>query len=296
MMRVLLRGFVRSALKPVLGPRVSVKFQRRWLHGLALTLPAPRGTRRQPIRMDGVAGERVGRDDTASDRVVLYLHGGGYCVGTPYGFRAITGHLARHAEAVVYAPDYRLAPEHPHPAALNDALCAYRWLLAQHFAPQSIAFAGDSAGGGLALATAIAARDSGLPLPATLALISPWVDLAGRGETMTTHVARDPMLAPAGLARWGAAYLGGRAADDPACSPLFADLRGLPPMLLQVGSEEILLSDARRLAERARAAGVEVTLREFEGLWHDFHLHAGMLKDSTAALIEMAQFLRGGHP
>lgn len=291
-MRGLLRGFVRIALKPVFRPQVSIAFQRRWLRGLAATSPAPPGTRRAPVDMNGVPAERVSRDDTASDRAILYLHGGGYCVGTPHGYRLITGHLAKHAGAVVYAPDYRLAPEHPHPAALDDALKAYRWLLAQGVAPQSIALAGDSAGGGLALATVVAARDAGLPLPAALALISPWVDLAGRGETMKTHRQRDPMLSSEGLQRWARAYLGDLPAEHPPCSPLYAELRELPPMLIQVGSEEVLLSDSHRLQEKAVAAGVDATLREFDGLWHEFHLHAGMLRESTTALVEMAQFLK----
>ncbi|MDP9139888.1 MAG: alpha/beta hydrolase [Pseudomonadota bacterium] len=220
---------------------------------------------------------------------ILYLHGGGYNIGSARGYRVITGRFARAAQTSVYTPDYRLAPEHPHPAALEDAVAAYRWLGEQGV--RRIALAGDSAGGGLALATALALRDAGDPMPIALALISPWTDLAAYGETIKTHAARDPSQSPDGLARWARNYANGLPLEHPLCSPLYADLRGLPPILVHVGSEEIVLSDSLRLRDRASAAGVDIQIREFEGLWHDFQLHAGMLAEAEESLKELAQFL-----
>lgn len=289
MLKGILKGVVRMGLKPVLRPGVSVTFQRRWVGGLTATMLPPRGTRASALNMDGVPGERVTVGEAADGIAVLYLHGGGYCVGSPPGYRVITGRLAKNSGAAAYVPDYRLAPEHPHPAALDDALRACRWLRKQ--GASRVAFAGDSAGAGLALATALKLRDAGESLPVALALISPWVDLAARGESMRTHAQRDPMLSPEGLARWAREYLGDLPADHPFCSPLYADLRGLPPMLIQVGSEEVALSDAQRLHERAGNAGVDAQLHEFPGLWHDFQLHAGLLGESDAALAELGAFL-----
>lgn len=286
----LLRGALRGALKPILGPRVSIALQRRWLRATAVATATPRGTRRCRVAMNHLSAELSESNQPDSSRAILYLHGGGYCIGSAYASRPITGGLAKLTGAQVYAPDYRLAPEHPHPAAVDDALAAYCWLLAQGIAPQSIALAGDSAGGGLVLATTLAARDAGLPLPAALALISPWVDLACSGETLTTHAARDPMLTPQGLRRWATAYCGTQSPAQPACSPLFADLQGLPPLLIQAGSEEILLSDARRLQQKALAAKVNATLHEYAGLWHNFQLHAGLLRPSDAAIAQIAAF------
>jgi len=221
---------------------------------------------------------------------LLYLHGGGYCIGSARTCRSITGHLAKVTGATVYAPEYRLAPEHPHPAALEDAVSSYRALLGQGIAPESIAISGDSAGAGLSVATAVALRDAGLPLPAALVLISPWVDLTCTGDSHAIVGSRDPLLTTVGVKRWAADYLGERSAQDPACSPLFADLRSLPPMLIQVGSEEIVLADSTRLHERATAAGVAAELHEYPGLWHDFQMYAGMLRESDEAMKEIASF------
>jgi len=290
MLKTILSGVVRVGIKPVLRPSFPVSFQRRWVNGLTSMLPAPRRTRASVQPMNGVTAERVTVGKPADALAILYLHGGGYCIGSPRGYRVITGRFARSAGVAVFTPDYRLAPEHPHPAALDDAICAYRWLRQQGL--RHIAIAGDSAGAGLTLATAIALRDAGEPMPVALALISPWLDLAGQGETFKTHVQRDPSQSPNALARWAQAYANGLPLDHPLCSPLYADLTGLPPIRIHVGSEEILLSDSLRLRERAIAAGVDIQLREFEGLWHDFQLHAGMLKDADVSLAELGGFLR----
>jgi acetyl esterase/lipase len=242
--------------------------------------------------MGGVRGEQVTGKLPRLKHAVLYLHGGGYCIGSPYSYRILTGSIARQTGIPVYAPDYRLAPEHPHPAALEDALAAYRWLIADGYLPQCIAVVGDSAGAGLTVALCLALRNEHERLPAAIALLSPWLDLAGRGESFDQLAERDPVLSPEGLKRWARDYLGELPADHPLCSPLYAELTGLPPMLIHVGSEEIVLSDSTRFAERARKAGVSVQLHQYQGLWHDFQLHLGVLRESGAAVKEIAKFVR----
>lgn len=241
--------------------------------------------------MGGVPAERV-TVGAPGDNVVLYLHGGAYVFGSPATHRSITGHLARAAGATVFSPDYRLAPEHPCPAAVEDATCAYRWLLEQGVPAQRIIIAGDSAGGGLTVATAVSLRDAGTRLPAGLVALSPWVDMTGSGESVARIGRADPMLSESGLHDSARIYLAGRDAEDPVASPLYADLSGLPPLYIQVGSDEILYSDAERLAERAREAGVAVTQKTFHNYWHVFQLHAGALPAATAAVQAMADFAR----
>lgn len=287
----LFRGLDRVFIKPVFSPRMPPWLKRRWINAFSTVNLTPRGTRIAALDMDGVPAERVTVGE-AGDGVVLYLHGGGYVFGSPATHRSITAHLARDAAATVYAPDYRLAPESPFPAALEDATRAYRWLLDQGIATERIVIAGDSAGGGLALATALSLRDAGTPLPAGLLVIAPWVDLTGSGESVHRIGRSDPMLQVPGLADGARLYLAGGDPETPLASPLFADLSGLPPLYIQVGSDEILYSDATRLAERAREAGVAVTDKTYRGLWHLFQVHAGALPVATAAVGELAAFAR----
>jgi cation diffusion facilitator CzcD-associated flavoprotein CzcO/acetyl esterase/lipase len=223
---------------------------------------------------------------------VLYLHGGGYCVLSPELYRSLTASLALAAGCPVHAVRYRLAPEHPHPAALDDALAAYRSLLATGLDPRRVAVAGDSAGAGLAVALAVRLRDAGEPLPAALGLISPWLDLALQGPSIVERAAVDPLLNAPWLRRCARDYAGGRPVDDPAISPLHADLRGLPPVLVQAGADDIVVSDAERFVERARRAGVDASLQRFDGLWHDFQLLAGVLAPARDALDRLGAFLR----
>lgn len=292
-MQKILRGVVRGCLKPVFALPLPLGFQRAWVRMFTALVFPPRGTQIEPLQMGPVPAERVHNRDATGAGAILYLHGGAYVLGSPKTHRALTSHLAKAARASVYVIDYRLAPEHPHPAALEDALTAYRWLLDQGMAPRNISLSGDSAGGGLALATALAIRDAGLPAPGALALISPWTDLTLSGESNRRNAVIDPMLHHTWAATSATQYCGTLPHDHPACSPLFADLRNLPRMLIQVGSDEIVLSDSERLAEKARAAGVDVRLHRFDGLWHVFQLHAGMMKASNQAIDEIAEFLNG---
>ena len=287
----LLRGLLRITLRPFLGPPFPVFFQRVWLR-LASTVNAPsRAAEMLRLDIEGMPSLRARPHGGDTERTILYLHGGGYCVGSWQSHWGPITHLAVAANAQVYAPNYRLAPEHPYPAALQDALAAYRWLLATGLSPSRIALAGDSAGGGLALATAIAIRDSDLPAPLALALISPWVDLRGDTPSMTKNVRIDPMLRPGWSRACSAMYLDGRDPGDPGCSPLFASHQGLPSILIQTGSDEIIFDDSIRLDASCREAGGDVTLQVFDGLWHDFQTHAGILEEADQAMEKIAAFL-----
>jgi acetyl esterase/lipase len=290
--RGFIRGLVRITLKPFIRPPFAFGFQRLWVRLAAILSRVDGRAARAKIEVEGMPTLRAQPGRRDPETTVLYLHGGGYCWGSWGTHASLITHLAIAADTVVYAPNYRLAPEHPHPAGLEDALAAYEWLLAQGVSPGALTIAGDSAGGGLTLALALAIRDRGLPMPASIVLISPWVDMRGDSRSMREKASVDPMLSPSGIHRCSAAYCGGRDPDDPGCSPLFADLVALPPMLIQVGTDEILLDDSTRLAERCREAGVDVTLKVFEGLWHDFQIHVGMMKESDEAIGEIAEFLR----
>ena len=286
-----LRAGVRALLRPVLDPRVPPRLQRSWTELLAMVDRIPRGTLRYEVDMGGVPALRIQNVAGSGGIAILYLHGGGYVIGSPRIQSVIAAHLARASGATVYTLDYRLAPEHPFPAALEDAQTAYEWLLDRGADPERIAFVGDSAGGGLALAVAVRAREAKSPPPGALALISPWVDLTLSGESIESKAAVEPMMTREWLASCASLYLDGTSPDDPQASPLFADLHGLPPTLVQVGSDEIILSDAERVTERLSAAGVGVSLSRFNGMWHDFHLHAGALRAADRAIEEVAKFL-----
>lgn len=255
---------------------------------------APRGTAFVPATCGGIRGEWVcARGHGQAPLVILYLHGGGYVSGSPSSHRAVTGHLAARCDARVFAADYRLAPEHPFPAALDDALAAYRGLLAEGVDPGNVVIAGDSAGGGLSVATALRLRELALPLPRALVLFSPWTDLGLRHLLLE---ADEVLLSLPWLHEGARAYLGTRDAGHPLVSPVVAQLHGLPPTLIQVGTDEILLADSRRLHERLVAAGVVTCLEEYPRRWHVFHLFAGILADADRAIDASAGFIRAVGP
>ena len=286
-MRQFLYWQIRLLLRPFLAPWVPLGLQRFWSKVAALSTKGPPGFCIEEL---GGGLHKLTTSASSPDRAVLYLHGGAFVLGGLGSHAKLAGQIAHAGGATAYFCDYRLAPEHPYPAALDDALAACRWLLDQGM--KNIALAGDSAGGGLALAAALAIRDAKLPMPCALVLLSPFVDLALSGESHHTHKARDPMLRRAWLEFGAQCYAKGEPNNSPLISPLFGDLRGLPPILTHVGSEEILLSDSQRLAERTLAAGVKTQLKVFEGMWHDFHAHAGALPESAQALEEVGEFLK----
>ncbi|AXQ31312.1 alpha/beta hydrolase [Solimonas sp. K1W22B-7] len=287
--RSVLRLLVRLTLKPVLGPSVPVRMQRRLLKAAGIATRVPREVKVTPRMLGAAPGETLQLEGAAAQgAAILFLHGGGYCVGSLDSHRPLSATLAKASGLTVFALDYRLAPEHPYPAALNDAVAAYRTLLDEGH--ERIFLAGDSAGGGLALATALSLRDAGLPAPPALLLISPWTDLGCSGATMVSHAAHDPMLSQPGLQRWAAAYVGRVPTDHPLCSPLFADLRGLSPILIQSGSDEVLLDDTLRIEKALQQAKVPVTLQVYPGLWHDFHLQAGVMREADEAIGKLAAF------
>jgi monoterpene epsilon-lactone hydrolase len=226
------------------------------------------------------------------DAAVLYLHGGGYVIGSPRSHRHLAAAIGVAAKSHVLLPDYRLAPEHPFPAAVDDAVAAYRWLLDRRIAPARIVIAGDSAGGGLTVATLLALRDAGMPLPAAGVCISPWIDLTCGGGSYTTRAEADPIVKRASVGDMATAYLAGKDPKTPLASPLFADLRGLPPLLIQVGDAEVLLDDAVQLAECARKAGVDATLDVQDAMIHVWHWFFPMLDEGQAAIDRIGDFVR----
>jgi phosphinothricin tripeptide acetyl hydrolase len=264
---------------------------RKNMEALAAAMPAPAGAVLTPVDANGVPAEWTVAGGARDDVAIVYLHGGGYAMGSLNTHRGHCTRLSRAARARVLSVDYRLGPEHPHPAAVEDAIAAVRFVRDCGFAPERIAVAGDSAGGGLTLATLVALRDAGDPAPAAGLCISPWTDLALTGGSVQTKAAEDPMVRAADLRLMAAAYLAGRDPRTPLASPLYADLAGLPPLLLQVGSAEILLDDAVRAAERAREAGVEVSLRIWQDMFHVWPAFADILPEGRAAVDEMAAFL-----
>jgi phosphinothricin tripeptide acetyl hydrolase len=254
-------------------------------------VPRPERVAITPVLANGVPAEWTVADGARDDVAIVYLHGGGYVMGSLNTHRGLCARLSRVARGRVLSVDYRLGPEHPHPAAVEDAVAAVRFVRESGVAPGRTAVAGDSAGGGLTLATLVALRDAGDPTPAAGLCISPWTDLVLTGDSIATKAEQDPMVRAADLQRMADAYLAGRDAKTPLASPLYADLTGLPPLLLQVGSAEILLDDAVRIAARARAAGVAAELRVWPDMIHVWHAFADLLPEGSEAVDEMAAFL-----
>jgi acetyl esterase/lipase len=223
---------------------------------------------------------------------VLYLHGGGYCLGSLASHRALVARLSAEAKARVLSVDYRLAPEHPYPAAVDDAVAAYRWLLSEGVAADRIAIAGDSAGGGLTLATLLALKDAGDALPAAAVPLSPWTDLEGTGESVRTRAAVDLMIQADRLKESADLYANGVDLREPRLSPLHGDYTGLPPLLIQVGDAEVLLDDATRVAAIATGAGVDVTLEVWDEMPHVFQAFIGILPEADKAVARIGEWVR----
>jgi acetyl esterase/lipase len=271
---------------------VSIQEMRDGMEKLMGPLPLPEGITTEAVEANGVPCEWTTASGADPDRILLYLHGGGYVVGSVNTHRSQVAGYSLASGVRALSVDYRLAPEHPHPAAVEDAAAAYRWLLDQGIEARRIAVAGDSAGGGLTAAALLALRDAGDPLPACGVMISPWLDMEGSGASVTTGANSDPLVGKEELLQMAEVYLGGLDPRTPLASPLYAELAGLPPMLIHVGTAEILLDDARRFASRAREAGVDVSLKEWEDMIHVFQAFAMLLPEGQQSVNEIGAFIR----
>lgn len=266
--------------------------ERRQAYEQAMCLfPVPDDVAVERVDAAGVGADWLTPARCERDRVVLYLHGGGFAIGSARTHRDMAARIGRAAGARVLVIDYRLAPEHRFPAPVEDAVAAYEWLLASGVAADRVVVAGDSAGGGLAIALLIALRERGTPLPAGAVGFSPWTDLTLSGPSLRSKVDDDPVLTPADIEALRDGYLAGADPTHPLASPLFGDLGGLPPLLVHVGTAELILDDSRRLVERVRAAGGEAELVEWDGLVHVFAHVAPHCPEAVEALGQIGDFV-----
>jgi monoterpene epsilon-lactone hydrolase len=282
---------IRQFRESVIDSQPSLEEQRANAASFTDLTTEPDGVSYEEVDAGGVPAMWVVPEGADDERVLEYVHGGGYVICSMHTHRRMVGHIAKAAGIRALNVDYRLAPEHPHPAAVDDSVAAYRWLLAQGFRPEHLAVAGDSAGGGLTIATLVALRDLGVPLPAAAVPISPWVDLEGTGESMTTRADVDLMVGAAGLKSMADAFLAGQDPRHPLAAPLYADLTGLPPLYIQVGDEETLLDDSLRIEANARAVGVDVTVDVFPEMQHVFQISAGNVPEADEAVARIGTFL-----
>lgn len=271
--------------------KLPVADQRTGYDALASMMPADESVKISAVDANGLSCEWFSNTKSRDDAVLLYLHGGGYVIGSLISHQPLYADLCKACGIKVLAVDYRLAPEHPFPAAIEDALCAYQYLLDEGYQPDKIAIAGDSAGGGLCLALLISIRDRQLPVPSCAALLSPWTDLSLSGDSINTNQALDPVVAKQGLEDMATHYCQTRSRVDPLVSPLFADLHALPPILIHVGSDEILLDDSRRLEQNLKSAGVNVTLKEWAEMVHVFQHFATILDTGKEALTDIGDYI-----
>lgn len=255
--------------------------------------PVGEGVTVAAARVADVPVEWISAPNGSEDAVLLFLHGGGYVIGSPKSHRHFVANLSEETGIQGLLVDYRLAPEHPFPAAVEDAISVYAALLTHGFEPSEIVVAGDSAGGGLVVAMMLAVRDANLPLPAAGICISPWNDLTGTAKSLEANAAVDPTVSKESLDFFAAEYLGDEPAENPYASPLFGDLAGLPPLLIQVGSVEVLLDDAVDFAERAKEAGVDATLEVWEEMIHVWHRYYPILQEGREANARIGEYVRG---
>lgn len=225
------------------------------------------------------------------NKIILYFHGGGYTIGSSNSHRSLVGKLAKKTKTRALLIDYRKAPEHPYPAALEDALASYQSILKRGYLPQNVVFAGDSAGGGLVLSALMALRDKNKPLPAAGICLSPWCDLKATGQSIQTNQDNDPLIEPNKMYKWASMYATDNPLDDPYISPLYGDFTNLPPLLIQVSDSEMLFDDAVRVTRKARKQGVNVTYQSWEGLIHWWHLFQRVIPEACEAIDKIAEFI-----
>lgn len=288
-----IRAGLRSARPLFASPKISLPVKRRLVDALSAAAWAPKGTSFPGAEsVAGVPVERVLPPGGSDGATLLYLHGGGYALGSARGYRGFVAGIAAAARMEAVIPDYRRSPEHPYPSALEDVLAVYRSLLDGGTDPGSVVIAGDSAGGGLTVAAAMALRDSGTPLPAGLGLLSPWMDLAADAARIR-KAARDPLIIPAMTTEWAAPYIAGGDPADPLISPVHGDVAGLPPIVMHTAGDDPIGADAEKFEARLAAepsAGV-LEHRRFANRWHVFHLQAGFLADADTAVAEFGSSL-----
>ena len=259
---------------------------------LATAFPIADDVKREKADANGVSGEWITPPGVSGDITLYYLPGGGYSIGSVNTHARMVSHIAAACDGRAFTVDYRLAPENPFPAGLDDAVAGYRWLLEQGVDPARLVIGGDSAGGGLALATLQRLREAGDPLPAATVLLSPWTDLEGTGESIKTRREADPMIDPTTVPEMARSYHRDEDVRDPLVSPLHADFTGLPPMLIQVGDAEVLLDDSTRVYRRAEEAGVDVTLKVNDEMIHVFQFFAPLLPEAVAAIERIGEFAK----
>jgi monoterpene epsilon-lactone hydrolase len=288
----IIQRIMRDTRDALLG-ELPVEVRRRRIDSAARrAIRLPRGVCLKTVSANGVPADWLEPDNAVTGRAILYLHGGAYVICSPSTHRGLAGNIAENSQSRLLLTDYRLAPENPFPAALEDALAGYRWLLDQGFSPENIAIGGDSAGGGLSLATAFSLRDNKDKLPGALFLLSPWTDLTFSGESIRTRADRDPILRLSDDDWLVKVYANGHPLVHPYISPLFGDMHDLPPTFIQVGTEEILYDDSLRLEQKARAAGVDVTLEAWPGMWHVFQGFVPYVPESHKAILNIGEFIR----
>lgn len=266
----------------------SIEESRAGYDAMLSMFPLPDDAAIEPITIEHMEADWVSVPESRADRALLYLHGGGYVIGSNVGYREFSSRMARATQSRVLVIHYRLAPENPFPAAVDDAVMAYQFMLDAGFAPENMMVAGDSAGGGLTLATLVALRDAGVQLPACATCFSPWVDLEAQGESAAPGAVDDPMIALEGIQEMGRTYAGDNL-RDPLAAPLHADLAGLPSLQVFVGTRELLLSDATRIVDNAQAAGVDAHLSVGQGLLHVWPVFA-TLPEAAQTLEEVGAF------
>ena len=272
--------------------KANVQLSRARLNFLGKFVPVASGVDVASTVIAGLDAEWLVPRDAPEDSALLYLHGGAYVLGSCDSHRHLVSHIARAAKTRALVPEYSLAPEHPFPEAIEDAVEVYRALLDTGFEPGRLLIAGDSAGGGLAVATLLTLRDEGLPMPRAAFLLSPWLDLSGSGETMRSRSDRDPWFRADDIHHIAKFYCDADERTDPRVSPVYADMHGMPPMHIQVGDDEILLSDATRLADKLRAAGIEVTVDIWREMWHVFQAFLLVVPEAREAVRRMGEAMR----
>jgi len=287
----LVRRTTRAYFNTIDAEKADVHAMRNTWHSAAKVLWTPRNVTVEQTRIHGMNAEWLTPKGRPEDKLLLYLHGGAYVMGNCATHRQMVSYLAKFSGIKALLPEYRLAPENPFPSAIDDAVGLYRSLLADGYAAKDIVIAGDSAGGGLTMATLLSLRDAGDPLPAAACLLSPWLDLAATGDSMTTRAKKDPWFQPEDMPIVAAYYCREDELRNPLVSPVYADLSGLPPLYIQVGEDEILLSDSTRAAEKIKVAGGDVEIEIWPGMWHVFQAFLLQVPESKRAVKKLGRYV-----